>query len=72
MAVVARSSNGRTKLPKAISTAEWQSYVDELARRLLQISGQEFVDRWEHGEYRGTGDPNVMRVASLLPIGGPD
>jgi hypothetical protein len=59
-------------MPQAILTAEWQSYVDQLARRLLNISGQEFVDRWARGDYRGTGDSNVMRVASLLPIGGQD
>ena len=72
MAVVTGSGNGRTKLPKVISIAEWQSYIDELARRLLKISGQEFVVRWERGDHRSMGDPNVMRVASLLPIGGPD
>ena len=39
------------------------------ARRYLGISGDEFVRRWEAGEYAGTADsPGVMDLALLLPL----
>ena len=37
---------------------------DEIAQRYLGISGQEFVRRWEHGEYNGDCDrPEVVPVS---------
>lgn len=72
MAVVVRSKRRHAAVPVEISTEEWQSYLDRLSRRLLGISAGEFTQRWDSGLYLGTDDPDVMRVAMLLPVGGQD
>lgn len=50
------------------SAEEGHALLDRLARELLAISGEEFVDAWDRGEYRDTDDPKVVRVAMLLPF----
>ncbi|MGE0539327.1 MAG: hypothetical protein AB7R89_04030 [Dehalococcoidia bacterium] len=49
---------------------EWLTLVDRAARRALGISGDEFISRWEAGEYSDPDrDPEVMRIVMLLPSG---
>lgn len=52
---------------------EWQAIVDRAARHYLNMSGEEFIQKWKAGEI----DPNdpqrhvrIMAVASLLPRDG--
>lgn len=56
------------------SAAEGRELFDHQARRLLTISGQEFLERWDAGEYRDMIDPDlarrVNRLAMLMPFVG--
>ena len=52
----------------AATDEEWAHVVDQAARHFLGISGEEFVRRWQAGEFAADADrPEVMSVASLLP-----
>ena len=45
--------------------------LDDNARRYLGMSGEEFVRAWYGGVFDDDPDrPEVMRVASLLPLAG--
>jgi hypothetical protein len=35
---------------------------------VLNISGDEFLSRWDAGEYEDAEDPSVTRVAMLIPF----
>lgn len=49
--------------------AEGRALFDQRARRYLRISGDEFLRRWNAGEYAEDPDlPGVMDVAMLLPF----
>jgi hypothetical protein len=51
------------------SREEGLAILDRQARRVLGISGQEFVRRWDAGEYAADPDrPGIMRLALLLPF----
>jgi len=43
-----------------------EDLVDNAARSLLNISGEEFRRGWEAGKYADDPDPRVMNVAVLL------
>lgn len=43
--------------------------LDREARRLLNISGEEFRQKWAAGGYADDSDPHVTQVAMLLPNG---
>ncbi len=47
-----------------------QQLLDDKARQYLGISGEEFRTRWEAGEIDADDEPDVMRVAMLLPLAG--
>ena len=51
---------------------EGRALLDRQARRYLGMSGEEFLRAWERGELDPDADPNVARVAMLVPFGGPD
>lgn len=46
---------------------------DRQARELVGMSGDEFIRRWEAGEFRDVadspGNPHILRLASLMPFG---
>lgn len=52
-----------------ISADEGRAILDRVARRSLGMSGDEFRQRWMSGEFAGSKDPRVTRVAMLLPLG---
>lgn len=55
---------------REVSPEEGRAIFDEAARRYLGISGEEFLRRWDAGEYRGEADrPGVLDVAMLIPFG---
>ena len=60
----------RGRVPvRDIDRQEGRAVIDENARHYLGISGEEFLRRWNSGEYaHADDDPNVMLVASLLPF----
>ncbi len=58
---------------REITKEEGRELFDRNARHYLGISGEEFLRRWDAGEYddpddRSKNGPEVMRVASLLPF----
>ncbi len=48
---------------------EGRSILDLTARRLLGISGHEFLRRWDNGVYENNDDPSISSVAILIPFG---
>jgi len=63
---------GTNGQPQELSHEESRELFDRQARRYLEMSGDEFIQRWDAGEY---GDPDdrsrnlagVMNLAMLLP-----
>jgi hypothetical protein len=55
---------------REVSREEGRQILDRAARRRLGVSGQEFLQRWDAGEYVGKADePDIARVAILIPFG---
>jgi hypothetical protein len=65
-----------TEAETTLSTEEGRELFVREARRLLGISGDEFVRRWEAGDYRDLPDMpeawKAMRVAFQIPFGQPE
>jgi hypothetical protein len=58
---------------RELTDEEARELFDRSARHYLGISGEEFLRRWDAGEYDDPDDrtknpPEVMEVASLLPF----
>ena len=54
-----------------ITRDEANTIVDRKARRVLGISGDEFVAKWKSGEYRKLDSdecPGVIELALLAPL----
>ena len=67
--MVARTGIGDRQI-RMLNRDQWMGLVDRAARRELGMSGDEFIRRWEAGEFRDPDErPEVMRVAMLLPGG---
>jgi hypothetical protein len=57
--------------PVRVSTHEEAlAHFDEQARHWLGMSGEEFLRRWDAGEYAGRecDDPAISQMAMLVPI----
>lgn len=60
------TENGRVRI---LSKEEGRRLFDEEARRTLGISGDEFIRRYDAGEFDDPDDsPEVMNLVSLLPF----
>ena len=61
-----------TETDTTLSVEEGRELFEREARRLLGISGAEFVRRWTAGDYRDLPDTpetwKAMRVAFLIPF----
>lgn len=55
---------------RQVSAAEGERLLDEQARRYLGLTADEFARRWAAGELDPDDQPDVMRVAMLLPLAG--
>ena len=54
------------------SPEEGRALFDAAARRHLGVSGEEFLAKWDAGDYDDDPDnPDVVRVAMLMPFGRP-
>jgi hypothetical protein len=51
-----------------LSREESRELFDQVARRELGISGDEFVRRWRAGEYEGRDESGIREVMMLLPL----
>ena len=47
---------------------EARAEFDRQARRYLHMSGEEFLRRWDAGEFPDVEDPDVGWVASLIHL----
>jgi hypothetical protein len=58
---------------KWLTEGEGHKVFDERAQELMGMSGDEFLRRWDAGEYDQIADdpdhPDVMRLAALIPFG---
>lgn len=53
-----------------LSKEQARRLFDRQAKHYLNISGKEFIRRWDAGLFNGKGSsPAVIRVAMLLPFG---
>jgi len=52
---------------------EGRALFDRQARQLVGMSGEEFIRRWDAGEFRDVADTaghrHILRLASLIPFG---
>jgi len=56
---------------KWASKSEFDSMVDSRARRVLNISAKQFINRWKQGRYRTLDSdtcPGVIELAILAPL----
>jgi len=52
-----------------LTDEEGWGLFDKAARFYLNISGEQFIERWESGYYdKDPDDPNVVEVTMLLPF----
>lgn len=51
-----------------VDQQEGAAILDRAAHRLLNMSGDEFVDRWERGDTEGMDHVAAMKVAMLIPL----
>ena len=65
MAAIDKRSSGQAD---ELTTAEGWAMLDDEARHYLGIDAQEFVRRWDAGEFEHPDRPEVLRVAMLLPF----
>lgn len=47
---------------------EGLAMLDRAAREVLGISGEDFLARWDAGDYEMADDPAITRVAMLIPF----
>lgn len=50
------------------SRAEGWAMLDRAAREVLGISGEEFLAKWDAGDYEAADDPAITRLAMLIPF----
>jgi hypothetical protein len=59
--------------PEVMSREEARRFFDEQARALVGLSGDEFLRRWDAGEYADVADDpahaQMMYLAMLIPFG---
>lgn len=58
---------------RILSPEEGRAFFDETSRELLGISGEEFLRRWDAGEYEDLEDIpenwNILHMMLLMPTG---
>jgi hypothetical protein len=59
---------GNVEVKRITQDESWRVF-DRTARRLLNISGEEFSRRWDRGDYAERDAIDVMQVAMLRPGG---
>jgi hypothetical protein len=51
-----------------VSREEGRDMLKHAAREALKLSGDEFLAKWDAGEYEDSDDLAVTRVAMLIPF----
>lgn len=47
---------------------EGKDILDRASREVLNIPGEEFLAKWDAGDYEGVDDPEITRVSMLIPF----
>jgi hypothetical protein len=50
---------------------EGRAMLDRAAREELNMSGEEFLRRWDAGDFEDSDDAAITRVAMLIPFARP-
>lgn len=62
----------RTEEIRYATPEEGRRLFDYQARKLMNMSGEEFLRRWDAGEFRNIADApghrHIMRLAMLIPF----
>jgi hypothetical protein len=60
------------KLPEIIglSDEEARALFDRQARKYLGMSGEEFLRKWDAGEFDDPDQTNIVRVVLMIPLMG--
>jgi hypothetical protein len=61
----------KTTEVKWVDKREFDAMVDSRAKRVLGISGKQFISRWKNGRYRKLDSdtcPGVVELAILAPL----
>ncbi|MEV6299570.1 hypothetical protein AB0M02_09215 [Actinoplanes sp. NPDC051861] len=53
---------------RELSREEGVALFDKTTRKLLGISGAEFLVRWDRGDYEESDDMAITKVAMLIPF----
>ena len=61
----AMQTNGHIK---TLTVDEGRDLFNRQARRYLKMDGDRFIREWDAGRFATADDPDVMRVAMLLPL----
>jgi hypothetical protein len=54
---------------ETVSTTEGRELLDRAARRWLNVSRDQFIAKWDAGDYMDDERLGVHQVAMLLPFG---
>ncbi len=65
---MATHSEKRAKQVRTLSPDEARKAFDAEARLYLGMSGEEFIAKWDAGEFQDPDQPNIIHVALLLPL----
>ena len=66
------SSRRRHALPTLSDEEAWD-VIDQHTRAALNMSAQEFIERWQAGQYTSEfDDPRAFTIAGFLPMVGID
>ncbi len=64
----AKAASRKTAGPGEADREEGKEILDRAAHRYLQMSGDEFMAKWDAGEFPEVDQPDVLNVALLLPF----
>lgn len=66
------SNTATLKKPKIkeLTKVEARRMFDRQAKRSLNMTGSQFIEKWDAGKFNGKADtPAIIRIAMLLPFG---
>jgi hypothetical protein len=63
-----RTASGEGRQVRELTDEQSWELFDEAAQFYLDMSGEEFLQRWESGEFEDPDRPEVMSVLMLLPF----
>lgn len=70
MSTTATGRKNKKPQVRELSKTQARNMFEREAQSRLNMSGKEFIERWEAGKFNGKTDtPAVIRVAMLLPFG---